>query len=241
MPVIQQLVSELKPSLVLSTGTAGAIGSHIQCGDVAVTTSARFHVQDTYPTYPKIDTLSSDQDQLTNTVTLNSTYLDYAAAHLTKLSLPGLTACYNRLQALSGYGFVEKPVASPAIYVTQSNPVPEPQPMDIVSADYLTVDDSTDLEGLQSLGVMNDTDDAFAFFAIEQITGAKPAWVSVRNASEPQIVAPAGSSVDTIKSLAGNIYGVYQYLHDVEQRFRLLGHHRGSVARSPGSSALLLL
>jgi hypothetical protein len=219
VPVIQQLVTELQPSLVLSTGTAGAIGSHVQCGDVVITTAARFHVQDTYPTYPQINALSTSDGQLTNTVALNTTYLNYAAANLTQLSLPGLTSCYNQLQSSSGYSFVQKPVAPPAIYVTGSHPVPGPQPMDIVSADYFTVDDSTDLEGLQALGAMNDTDDAFAFFAITQMTGAKPAWVSVRNASELQIVAPGGSSQDTIKSVAGNIYGIYQYCTTLNSAF----------------------
>lgn len=65
VPVIQQLVTELKPSLVLSTGTAGAIGSHVQCGDVVITTAARFHVQDTYPTFPQINALSTGDGQLT--------------------------------------------------------------------------------------------------------------------------------------------------------------------------------
>jgi nucleoside phosphorylase len=219
VPVIQQLVTELKPSLVLSTGTAGAIGSHVQCGDVVITTAARFHVQDTYPTYPQINTLSIGDGQLANTVALQTTYLNYAATNLTKLSLPGLTSCYERLQSHSGYGFVQKPVTPPAIYVTGSRPVPGPQPMDIVSADYLTVDDSNDLEGLQALGAMNDTDDAFAFFAISQMAEAKPKWVSVRNASEPQIVAPAGSSQETIKSLAGSIYGIYQYCTTLNSAF----------------------
>jgi nucleoside phosphorylase len=219
VPVIQQLVTELKPSLVLSTGTAGAIGSHVQCGDVVITTAARFHVQDTYPTFPQINALSTGDGQLTNTVALKTTHLNFAAANLTKLSLPGLKSCYERLQSHSGFSFVQKPVAPPAIYVTGSHPVPGPQPMDIVSADFLTVDDSTDLEGLQALGAMNDTDDAFAFFAIAQMTGAKPAWVSVRNASEPQIVAPAGSSQETIKSLAGSIYGIYQYCTTLNSAF----------------------
>jgi hypothetical protein len=50
---------------------------------------------------------------------------------------------------------------------------------------------------------MNDTDDVFAFFAIARMTGAKPAWVSVRNVFELQIVAPSGSSQEPIKSPAG--------------------------------------
>ena len=120
------------------------------------------------------------------------------------------------MQQSAGFTFVQKPAAPSAIYVTGSNAVPAPQPMDIVSADYLTVDDSTDLEGLQALGAMNDTDDAFAFFGITQMKGTQPGWVSVRNASEPQIVAPSGSSQDTVKSLAGTIYGHLPILHNLE-------------------------
>ena len=83
--------------------------------------------------------------------------------------------------------------------------------MDIVSGDFLTVDDNNNSEGLQPLGIMNDTDDAFAFFALNQITGAaKPHWLSIRNASEPQIQAapfppgtPPTKIIDSLKSTAG--------------------------------------
>jgi hypothetical protein len=99
--------------------------------------------------------------------------------------------------------------------------------MDIVSADYLTVDDDNDSEGLQSLGIMNDTDDAFAFYAISTLPSGKHSkWLSVRNASEPQITVPpfpAGTSptqvVDKLKSLAGAIYGVYQHCTTLNSAF----------------------
>jgi hypothetical protein len=95
----------------------------------------------------------------------------------------------------------------------------KPQPLVTVSADYLTVDDSRNTEQLEALGAMNDTDDGFVAFAISQMPAAnRPQWLSVRNASEPQVVAPspaAGASqseiVDSIKGIAGPIYGVYQY------------------------------
>jgi hypothetical protein len=91
--------------------------------------------------------------------------------------------------------------------------------MDVVTADYLTVDDNNDSEGLQALGIMNETDDAFAFYAIGTLpTAQQPQWVSIRNASEPQVVVPAfpaGTSptaiIDKLKGVAGAIYGVYQY------------------------------
>jgi hypothetical protein len=218
VPVMQQLIEELQPSLVITTGTAGAIGSHLNCGDVAITSRARFHVQDQYPDYPDINTMSAQQTELSNNVTINTEFVQYAAANFTKLSLNGLATCYAKLQELPGYSFVGKNKNPPAIYVTTHNPAAGPQPMDIVSADYLTVDDKLDSEGLQPLGVVNDTDDAFLFYAIGKLSGAKPQWISVRNASEPQIVVPpfpAGTSkqqiVNKLGNVAGSIYGIYQY------------------------------
>jgi hypothetical protein len=89
----------------------------------------------------------------------------------------------------------------------------------------MTVADNHDLEGLQALGTLNDTDDAFLFFAISGLTGSKPAWLSIRNASEPQIVAsiPAGTSSAAVTSrlaaIAGRIYGIYQYCTTLNSAF----------------------
>jgi len=111
----------------------------------------------------------------------------------------------------------------------QENPVPGPEPMDIVSADYLRVDDDNS-ECLQALGIMNDTDDAFAFYAISTLPADKqPKWLSVRNASEPQINVPpfpAGTSptqVNKLKGLAGAIYGVYPYCTTINSAFACWG------------------
>jgi hypothetical protein len=228
--VMQQLIGELRPSLVITTGTAGAIGSHVNCGDVAITSRARFHCQVQYPDDPEINTMSANHTELSNTVSVNTKYTQYAAANLTKLSLPGLAQCHANLEKLHGYGFVTKNQNPPAIYVTTHNPAAGPQPMDIVSADYLTVDDKLDSEGLQALGIMNDTDDAFLFYAISKLPGVQPQWLSVRNASEPQIVVPAfpaGTSptavVDKLKTVAGNIYGIYQYCTTLNSAFACWG------------------
>jgi hypothetical protein len=230
IPVIKQLVGELKPKLVISTGTAGAIGSHIQCGDVVITQAARLHLQSTYPKFPKLNTLSKHSTQLTNTVSVNDKYVSYAANNFTKLSLPGLSKCFAEFHDRAGYSFLKKNMSAPSIYLKGVNNVPGPQPMDIVSADYLTVDDNNNSEGLQSLGTMNDTDDAFAFYAISTLDGAKPNWLSIRNASEPQVDVPkfpSGTSkneiVDKLKSLAGAIYGVYQYCTTLNSAFACWG------------------
>jgi hypothetical protein len=221
VPMLAQLISELAPGLVMTTGTAGAIGSRLNCGDVAICTSSRLHVQKKYPAYPSITTLSCAGTELSSasTVQFDAQYVQYAATHLTALSLPGLEQCYQRLQAIPGYTFVDKPALPPAIYATGHNPVPGPEPMVIVSADYMTTDDSSNAEKLQPLGIMNDTDDAFVYFAIDELPPARrPPCISVRNASEPQIEhSPFPSStrpadiVSILSNIAGTIYGIYQY------------------------------
>jgi hypothetical protein len=219
VPVIQQLIGELAPKYVITTGTAGAIGGRIECGDVAICTGGVLHVQKKYPAYPDITTLSAAQTDLTSPATFDPQYVQYAATHFTKLVQPGLEQCYVKLQATPGYAFVPKSILPPSIFVTGVNPVPGPQPMEIVSADYMTTDDTNNSEGLQTLGIMNDTDDAFVFYAISKMPASKrPKCISVRNASEPQMVHspfPATTSpteiINILKSMAGTIYGVYQY------------------------------
>jgi hypothetical protein len=227
IPVIAQLVSELQPKLVISTGTAGAVGNKINCGDVVIADAARFHLREQYPSFPDLNTMSTKNTQLKNSFTVNKKYVQYAAANFTKLSLPGLTLCYNKLGGDPQYSFLKKNTQAPNIYVTNENPAPGPEPMDIVSADYLTVDDNNNSEGLQKQGAMNDTDDAFAFYAIGTLAaGSRPRWISVRNASEPQINVPPfppgttpGKIIDTLKGIAGAIYGVYQYCTTLNSAF----------------------
>jgi kumamolisin len=226
IPVMQQLISEVTPGLVISTGTAGAVGGALNCGDVTVCNTARFHCKVSYPTEPQINVMSAAHAPLSSAASVNSQYVGYAAANLTKLSVPGLAKCHTKLEQKSGYAFVKAPGASPAIYVAGSNSVPGPEPMAVVSADYLTVDDNGDSEGLEALGTMNETDDAFLFYGISRLSGAKPPWLSIRNASEPQILAkpfaagtPQSTIINKLKGIAGPIYGIYQYCTTLNSAF----------------------
>ena len=229
--VLEQLIEELKPDTVVTTGTAGAIGNRILCGDVAICTESRFHVQKTYPKYKAINTLSQDEGEVGAPAAFDPQWVQYAATHYTKLSLPGLQECYQRLQQTPGYSFVPANTLPSSIYVTGVNPVPGPQPMDIVSADFMTTDDNNNSEGLQNLGIMNDTDDAFLFYAVSQISASKrPKCISVRNASEPQMIhAPFPGTtkpsqiIDILKGMAGTIYGIYQYCTTLNSAFACWG------------------
>jgi hypothetical protein len=230
VPVMQQLIDELRPGLVISTGTAGAIGGNVICGDVAITSAARFKCNMLYPNDSDLNIMNSNKTLLTNDVAINPKYLNYAADNLTKLTLDGLAQCYIKLQTLVGYSFVKRSTDAPAIYVTDQKPVAGPQPMVIVSSDYYTVDDNNNSEELQSLGIMNDSDDTFLFYAISKLSAVKPKWLSVRNVSDPQVVIkpfPPGTSSDVINTeladIASKIYDIYQYCTTLNSAFACWG------------------
>jgi hypothetical protein len=243
IPVIQQLVTELQPSLVISTGSAGGMGGVLNCGDVAVTSSARFLVTTKYPTFPQINALSQNNTALSNNVAINDKYITFASENFTKLTLPSLAQCYNQFASRAGYGFLKKNTDPPSIYVTNINSVPGPEPMAVVTADFLSVDDSSDAEGLEPLGIMNENDDAYAFFAISQMpAGQQPQWLSIRNASDPQVVVPpipAGTAQNQINkqlsSIAGAIFGVYEYVTTINSAFACWAVVAGN-ASSPNPS-----
>jgi hypothetical protein len=74
---------------------------------------------------------------------------------------------------------------------------------------------------------MNDTDDAFLFYAISKLPLSKrPKCISVRNASESQMVhAPfphtttPSEVINILKDMAGTVYGVYQYCTTLSSAF----------------------
>jgi hypothetical protein len=223
VPVIQQLIEDVDPKVVLTTGTSGAIGPKINCGDVVITNVARLHCQHNYVGYGDIALITQNNTELKNEspLTISNKYIDYANLHLLPLSGAGLSTCHSRFAGDPNYKFLKNNV-SPSIY----QHVPGVQPMDILSADYLTVDDNGNLEQLQSLGILNDTDDGFAVYAIHKMSGKTPTWLSVRNASEPQITDPSFPSGTTmaqkekqVKSLAGAVYGVYQFCTTLNSAF----------------------
>jgi hypothetical protein len=57
------------------------------------------------------------------------------------------------------------------------------------------------------------------------MTGRKPGWLSIRNASEPQIVAAVPTSSSSaaaarrLAGIAGRIYGIYQYCTTLNSAF----------------------
>ena len=205
LDMVQQLVNDLSPKLVITSGTGGAVGKKVQLGDAVITGSALFLCKHQYPDDSNINSMSKNKEAITNDVSVANKYIDYANEKLTLLISPGLLSDIEKLKSKFQIDWV-KNNDSPKIY---SKNVPSAVNMNVISADYFSIDDSKDTEGLQEMGVMNDMDDAFVAFAINQIKGSKPQWLSIRNASEPEIKFQDDEKA--MKDNASNIYDICGY------------------------------
>jgi hypothetical protein len=213
--LVRQLVEECTPRLVVTSGTGGAVGSHLNCGDVVVTDTALFHCRQSYSDYPEIPSIKSGgrPAPLASSVDPDVRPIQHANQRMMKLTVPGLLGDAAKLHA-HGVAFVTAN-QEPQIYCKH---VPGARAMNVLSADYFSVDDSHDTEGLQELGIIDDMDDAFVALAIEKAdTAEKPRWLSIRNASEPQLPYSADEAVT--KDTASKIYDSCGYHTSINGAF----------------------
>ena len=90
---------------------------------------------------------------------------------------------------------------------------------------------------------MNDNDDAYAFFAIDQMPEAdRPGWLSVRTTSDPQVTvppfppsSPQSKIRSTLSTIAGTIFGVYEYVTTINSAFACWAIIAGNAAVSHSS------
>jgi nucleoside phosphorylase len=159
----KQLIAEVKPKIVITSGTGGGIGADIGLGDVVIGQQVRFHL----------------------TGELKSKPYAKAAYPCTAFS----AAIEKKMKALittdllSPNGDKLDPPRIPKIIFS---------PTGIVSTDTFAFDDSTDHFGLQGLGQCCDMGDATLGLAISQLGAGAPKWIAIRNASDPQIENKSG-------------------------------------------------
>ena len=174
--LVQQIAQEAQPSLIITTGTAGAIGSDLKAGDAVVTGKARFFLvrPKTYADFPGI----TDAVQFASTIgTVKKTYITKCNSQVTVLAEPAV----NEICLAKGYPQLKR---TPVIYYDS---VPGLPAADAVSSNGFSMDDAAHKMGLQDLGAFNEMNDAFVVFALSQVNATKNIpWLSIRNMSEPQ-------------------------------------------------------
>ena len=179
----QQLIAEIKPKLVLTTGTAGGIGPGMDLGDVVVAQSVRFDCTAKFKTAPFHKSI-------------------YACSKLQTTSL-------DLAQGLFAANAGRLPPASrPPRIVTR--PLPAVKPLDVVTTDFFAFDDTSNQFGLQGLVAAVEMGDAVLGMVEQQLGASAPKWSAVRNASDPQIDSKGLTPKDAARK-ASQIYEKFGY------------------------------
>ncbi len=183
----QQIVGEVKPELVITTGTAGGIGTSTCLGDVFVVSNAKFNCTKDFKSKtwaqerfegPSIATPAGASSHLTNA---QDTLMPVNAGHL-------------------------QPEATRNPHIRRGG--------DVETVDYFGFADTDDSYGV----VKNDPrahteemDDATLPLALSLVPALQHTpWVSIRNASDPQVPSSIGD-LEAQKKWASQIYEKYGY------------------------------
>ena len=163
--VWKQIISEVKPQLVITTGTAGGIGKQYEVGDVVVSPIVRFDCEKWLKKEPfGVESFTGSKP--------NTKYFS-ASKTLFKANAGQLPKTNTR---------------APKIIRT-SGPSTS-----VVTTDFFGFDTSNNRYGLKGLGAVSEMGDAVLGLVAAQMGDAAPRWIAVRNVSDPQIKAEGTDS-----------------------------------------------
>jgi nucleoside phosphorylase len=186
MPIAKlwaQIIAEAQPKLIITTGTAGGIGSAVVLGDVLSAKSVRFDCLKAFKSQPFHNSI-------------------YACSKLSYKS----TAEAQKL-FLANTSHLPASKRPPQIFTKSASAMPVP---DVVTTDFFAFDDSANDYKLQGLGGTVEMGDAVLGLVISQMKTGAPKWGAIRNASDPQIDS-TGLTLKQASEKAAQIYEKYGY------------------------------
>ena len=179
----EQIIEEAQPKLIITTGTAGGIGSKVELGDVVTAQAVRFDCQKSFKSKPFHNSI------------YKSSKLNYAS--------------YPEAEKLFVANANHLPQSSrPQRIFTKS--VADAKLPDVVTTDFFAFDDSSNSYGLKGLGAAVEMGDAVLGLVISQLGSKAPLWAAIRNASDPQI-DDSGLTTKEAATKAGQIYEKFGY------------------------------
>ena len=172
--VWRQIIDDVRPRLVITTGTGGGIGTTEEVGDVIV---SRFVTFSCHGPFKHLD---------------GKTYSSPTTP----------TGRFEQAEQLfsANAGFLPKDNTRPPAIVFSASPQ-----TGILTTDYFGFDNSTNTFGLQGHGDLSEMGDAVLGMVCEGRPKTAPAYVMVRNVSDPQIAAD-GRTIREQAKIAGDIY-----------------------------------
>ena len=158
--VWKQIVTEVRPKLVITTGTAGGIGRQCQVGDVVVSPIVRFDCKQWLKTEPYHDADYTAGAPRAKYLAKARTLFKANAGQLPKDNLRSPEIVRSKAPAAS-----------------------------VLTTDFFGFDTSDDHYRLQGLGSVSEMGDAVLGLVMSRMGPGAPRWVAVRNVSDPQIKA----------------------------------------------------
>lgn len=178
--VWQQIVSEVRPNLVITTGTAGGIGKQFEVGDVIVSPVVRFDCTQKFKKQP------------------------FATAHF--VSAAPRTKYFAKAKSLIKTNAGQLPQENKRLPKIVRVPVSGIN-QSVLTTDFFGFDTSNDHYHLQGLGDVSEMGDAILGLVASRMNGTAPRWVAVRNVSDPQIKAEG--TLRQQAEIAAQIYKAY--------------------------------
>jgi len=160
--VWRQIIKEVRPKLVITTGTAGGIGKQFEVGDVIVSPIVRFDC-----------TAKFKKEK-------------FAQANFS--SSAAKTARFAQAKALFKANAAQLPKENtrlPKIFRVG----PKALGSSVVTTDFFGFDTSDDHFKLQGLGDVSEMGDAVLGLVASEMGPSAPRWLAIRNVSDPQIKA----------------------------------------------------
>ncbi len=179
--VWRQIIQEVKPKLVLTTGTAGGIGKQFEVGDVVVSSSLRFDCTSKFKKEPF-----------------------HNADYSSKAAVAKYMAEAKKLFKANSGQLPKDNTRQPEIVKVG----PSALKSSVVTTDFFGFDTSDNHYQLKGLGDVSEMGDAVLGLVTSQMNGLAPRWLAVRNVSDPQIKA-GGLTLKQQAALAAQIYKGY--------------------------------
>jgi Phosphorylase superfamily len=176
--VWRQIIQEVQPELVITTGTAGGIGKQFEVGDVIVSPVVRFDCTAKFKKQPFA------QADYTSSV-----------AKATHFAMARLLFKANAAQLPKDNQRPPKIVRVPLKALGSC----------VVTTDLFGFDTSNDHYKLQGLGDVCEMGDAVLGLVASEIGDGAPRWLAIRNVSDPQISAD-GLTLKQQAAIAAQIY-----------------------------------
>jgi nucleoside phosphorylase len=184
--VWRQIINEVRPKLVITTGTAGGIGTDVEVGDVLVSSIVTFDCKSEFENF-KVDGEPIAHDHYSS------------AAADTRY----FTKAKQLFEANSGQ-LPKDNTRPPKIIRAGAKSLNT----GVLTTDFFGFDTSSNYYGLKDMGTVSEMGDAVLGLVTKEMGDKAPSWLAIRNVSDPQIASGNLSIRDQAK-LAANIYKGY--------------------------------